>query len=292
MERFVDRLLGRNNAEIKFWKSGDFATMSAVQLPPRSSSDVLFLFRAENLPRVHAGMEFLDLRPSVRSRYAQGALDMRSDDVANMLLESFYIASAQGLFRNGGFTADFFAQIPLFNRGERTVSLPQGAKVFRLFSDSGKHALSHTDLVVRVESGDIRFEGEEGKEWFFGFDEETATAGICVRILDENRRFIPPGEEPLLIDESTGDYRFQTDQILEEIPITEERIFWVGETVKITLADSLEGILDKTIDRGMHTSSQLFDGSKTNWRARVEVISPTLPELMPNYVFFYFVKRS
>lgn len=196
-------------------------------------------------------------------------------------------------------------RIEVKNHSTRPIIIPPGSRLFRFYSLYGSKILNQ-ELVSSVESGGIKIDGRFGEDWMWSLKrkgDREKIDGIIVRIKDENRRWIPPDPDntPLSISDE-GDYRGGLENFLEPIPQTDEKILWIGETPKITIRSSLDALVDwmvfqdkngwnesSNIKCGTHINSYIIDGG-TDWPVRVEVVSPTTPEKMPNFVLLRFFR--
>lgn len=293
----VERL--SQSVERKFWKGTDIET--ATDLTLSSAARVRFIIHPDNLPSVDrlSPEDFHFLHASVRSRYAQLGVDLD---------ENVGLGIADAIIRHKGVPEPFPVDVLLLNRSSRSIHIPKGARIFRLYYDVKESALFGKDLIYAFTSGNIKIEGEFGRDWVWAYGGEDSRGdeniiGVHVRIDARGRRWIPPDENNLAVtvDDSIPDYRTEIDEFLAPIPYTRERILWVGQTNKITLS-SVEVVLDREtrsnidvsarrLTRGYQVSSRLIDDGRTNWPVRVEIVSPTTRNTISNFVTFH-VRRS
>ena len=270
----------------KLWKGVDVATVyNSVVFPQRTSKHTL-LFTPDALPPYID--DFRDLSVSVRSRLSQHAIDVDEEGLLSQLAQALKTEQAP-----------FPLTVDLTNYGTRPIRLPEGTKFLRLFTDSERHAITGGALQQLVFSKDIQIDGEAGVDWIWKSDEEDAS-GIYVRIMPDSLVWIPPdykNSTPITVDTENGS-RDKINLLLEPAPIRTQT-FWIGETRNVALGVNVEGIIGKPVrieedgtvrSSGRHLNSRLIDGG-TDWRVRVEVVSSTLADQVPNYVSFYFVSR-
>jgi hypothetical protein len=286
--------------EVPFWRGPDVELVQDVIVPPGDYKYASVLVRKDGFPGALQDDLGLvrNLRASVRSRYAQIGIDVH--DHGEQLYHSL-ITRSEEFAQNDSIEL----RMQLLNHGMRPVELPVGSRIFRPFYDVGRPKLINEGLEEMIDSGQISIEGEFGpnKDWYYAFDEIGENKlGVYVRISDENRMWIPPGDDPIRIDDNGGNnYRAEIDRLLSPIPESPGQKLWIGETKPhIKLGDSVHGILHRAVlpdvegkgareAWGTHVNSYLIDGG-TDWRVRVEVLSSTTREHMPNFVYFYFVR--
>lgn len=287
------------NVERKFWKGSDIET--ATDLILNRVARVPFIIHPDNLPSIDrlSPEDFHFLHGSVRSRYAQLGLDLD---------ENVGLGVADAIIKHKGAHEPFYVDVLLLNRSSRSIHVPKGARIFRLYYDVKESALFGRDLIHAFTSGNIKIEGEFGRDWVWAYGGEDSRGdenivGVHVRIDSRGRRWIPPDANNIAVtvDDSMPDYRTKIDEFLVPIPHTRERILWVGQTNKITLS-AVEVVLNKetrsSIDvsarrltRGYQVSSRLIDDGRTNWPVRVEILSPTTRSTISNFVTFH-VRRN
>jgi hypothetical protein len=272
-----------------FFKTPDLVTVGSSIIYPGSSSTIRVLVDSQTRSSVKNAINKDRVRVSIRSRFAQLGLDMHPQKIP---------AFAQQLA-----AADATVDFQLHNHALRPIHVPGDTQLLRLFYDPIEAVLTRNELAQAIGAGEIQLGGARGTDWEWAYDDLGKRMGVFVRISNSNsRRWIPPGEEVVSISSGDQDYRSKIDSILEPLPEDGRRALWVGETaIKITLGRSIEGILDTrvihSIDNpsldsiGMQTNSLLID-SGTKWPVRVEVVSSTDPNLIPNYVRFHFVRNG
>lgn len=285
--------------EFPFWKGADIASTQNVIVPRLGYSSV-----GMNIP--HGGLpNFLvqhpelasKIRASTRSRWAQLGLEI--EDNGTQLQEAL-ASSSQGFENPNGL--DISVQVN--NHSQRDILIPLGARVFRSFYETEKHKYVGNDLLKVIESKKVAVEGKPGETWEIAYDSKKTPVGMYVKITND-RRWIPRdrSRNPKLMQISDkGDkYRDEIDQMLVPVPETPQVKLWIGETVRMTLAHEINGILHSAVSPnlqgrgslnsfGTHVNSHLIDGGKTDWGVRVEVNSSTVRAQMPNFAYFYFVK--
>lgn len=285
-----------------FWKGSDIESVGQQTL--YKAARIPILIRPENLPPANllkAG-ENNFFYSSVRSRYAQLGIEV-DEKVGASIAEA--IANNHHMDKDGN-PSPFYSEALITNHSVRPIYLQNGAKVFRLYHYEEGSALYGEDLVNFVKSKDIEIEGQFGTDWDFVSAQSVFTGreyvtGIRVRIDTNNRWWIPPHEdnEPVSISDIDPNYRESIDNLFVPIPEKDEKILWIGQTVKINLSSAVEALLDREVSPdikgtqtlqgwGYQTNSRLIDGGRTNWNVRVEVLSATKSDLMPHFVTFTF----
>lgn len=259
-----------------FWKGEDVPIKKGFILKAGETTEVKVALSPENLPQFD---DFLleNLRVSVRSRFAQLGIHVGE-----------YFPESIGIIKDEDDRKPREVTASITNFSGRAVNFNDGSRLFRFFHYNPGDLITHMKkLEELVQSGGIQIEGENGVEW--KIDREHR--GIMLRV--SNRRYMPYNPKPAEIPD-TGDYRDEIDALLKPIPVSEKPILWIGETPKVTLSESLEGVLSRNVvpgdphefyrdKNGMHINSHLIDAG-SDWPIRVEVVSPTTPEKMPDFV--------
>lgn len=278
--------------EVFFWKGPDIVITQPILIPARGSRLVPLRITPENIRIPHIGM-LSDVHATMRSRVAQVGLDVL--DLGGQLLHDLEVKGADP-------TEPYEAMVRVDNFSNRLVVVPEETGLFRAYYENPQARLTGEALYDACERGDIQIAGEQGKEWHWSVERGGKVTGIYVKIDEESRRWVPPQGEPLkIIDDADFDYRAYIDSHLEPIPYSHRPILWIGETKpRITLSENVNGILHAALVKhvtgkngilGAHINSHLIDGGRTDWRVRVEVVSPT-DENMPDFVLFRFVAAA
>lgn len=294
--RFVILACMQRSVETKFWKARtDIQTTDKkIRLNPGSNSVPLTVY-PDALPILHYAdhKQLSQYLPSMRSRYAQLGIDIEGDIMRRI---------TQAIRLNPD-----FPDIPLeleagiVNYSQRPIDLPESIRLFRLFR-SFTEPMQGRELVSALRSGQIKINGKQGVAWDLEYpqQEDQPITGVRVAI-DSQRTWIPKGRKPIQISDTARNFRKEVDKYHKPIPKTAETILWVGQTPNIQLDPSIEGVLDHVafpnISRaalphsfGTHIKSHLIDAG-SNWPIRVEILSGTEQEIMPNFVTFYFYKN-
>lgn len=248
--------------------------------------------------------------PSVRSRYAQLGLNIDNEFVSQV---GRWLRNNPHLDKEGRFPNTITPFITVENRGSRPVALDAGTHLFRLFSEDYRAYLRGDELVETVKFGLIKIQGERLGDWAYSYGQTAESklprpTGIFIRVNAENRKWIPPNsnDEPVRISDSEEHYRKTIDSLLQPIPKEQtKQILWIGETLRVTLDSSIDAILDTAAIRGINSdmdildqntwgtqlNSRIIDGGKTDWQIRTEIISPTSPDKISNFVHLRFIKK-
>ena len=293
------------NVEGKFWKGPDIVTSQDVTV--YRHTNVPIIITPDSVPPLFGlPPEALSYaKTSVRSRYAQAGIDLH-DDIGGQIAQWIVENHKQTL--DGGIHEQFETRAFVFNRCARPIFIQKGTKLFRFFYEFSKSSPRGKDLISLVESGEIKIDGKYGSDWMWSYNQigsgEENIVGISIRIKSEGRKWIPPhpDNQPIIVGEEEGNYRKKIDTLLVPVPQDKREKLWIGETVSVSLGKSLEAILDKAVLKnpknitletlGLQTNSRLIDGGKTKWPIRVEVLSSTTPEDMPNFVYLHFIKSG
>jgi hypothetical protein len=252
---------------------------------------------AENFQSVMRG-----LYPSVRSRYAQ--LGINIDDNVMKQIED-WLKHNKHVNEKGYVLNSIAPIIDVKNYGGRPVQLGKGSQLFRFHEDPQFTMLEGDNLKDTVQSGLIKIEGERLGAWTYSYNDsdKNHATGIFVHVKRNNRKWIPPDSGKAISIPDVGEYREVIDSLLKA-PIPEKqygKLFWIGETVGITLSPQVDAILDniaiKDVYEGMSNhpangiqiNSRLIDGGKTNWPVRVEILSDNCHS--PQYVHFRFIEK-
>ena len=294
----VERL--SRSVENEFWKGPDVQAATDVVL--NGVARIPILIHPEGLPRMDdlSREDFHFLHGSVRSRWAQLGVDLEEDiglRIAKALVTS--VGTKDKVI------SPFFGEVVLHNLAARSIRIPKGARVLRLYYDIKESALFGRDLIHAFTSGNIKIEGEFGKDWVWAYHREDSRendniVGVHVRVNSRGRRWIPPDTDNIAVtvDDSIPDYRTKIDELLVPLPHTRERILWIGQTKKVTLS-SVEAVLDREtrsnidvsarhLTKGYQINSRLIDDGRTDWPVRVEILSPTTKSTISNFVTFHF----
>lgn len=286
--------------EKKLWKGNDIALASPTFIPARRSQLASFVidpanfvsFDPSKLDRTHISM---------RSRLAQAGLDISH---FGQQLAHFMVVNGIDV-TNQPFAADIMVD----NYSQRPIDLSSGARICRPFYEGTASALTGQRLLELEENGDIKIEGEENVDWAWRRENGHGVTGVYIRISDK-KLWIPPHptNKALIVYDDDGfdnftklsgfDYRKQIDEALQPAPQTDRPILWIGETKpRITLSENVNGILHSAVVQtitgkgshiGFHINSHMIDGGRTDWPVRVEVLSPTVPEKLPHFVYMSF----
>lgn len=297
------------NVEGKFWKGADIVTAEDVTV--YRHTNVPIVITPDSVPPLFGlPPEALSYaKTSVRSRYAQLGVDLH-DDIGGQIAQWIVENDKQTL--DGGIHEQLNTKAFVFNRCARPISIPKGVHLFRFFYEFAQPMVRGKDLVSLVKAGEIEVDGRYRFDWLWAYNERGKgidnIVGMQIRIKDEGRRWIPPDPDnkPIVLDlayDTTGyDYRGKIDAMLEPIPYDTEEKLWIGETVPVNLGKRIEAILDKIVvsdsskfeieTLGLQTNSRLIDGDRTRWPIRVEVLSATAKEVIPNYVHLHFVANG
>lgn len=272
-----------------FFKTPDLITVGSTIIYPGIASTLSVLADDQTREKVNEVIDKNRLKVSIRSRYAQLGLDMQPEAIAAFI---------------GQLPGSGVARLQLHNHSLRPIQLPEDTRLLRLFHEPADAILTDAKLSQAIGSGKIKLSGARGKDWEWAYDDLGTRMGVFIRIINSNsRRWISSGEEIINIGSEDMDYRAQIDRILEPLPEDGRQALWIGETaIKITLGNSIEGVLDTRVLRdvnylsldsieGTQINSLLID-SGTQWPVRVEVISSTDSNLIPNYVRFHFIQNG
>lgn len=304
------------------WKGPDIVTAQSVVINHYEQVPVViteksippdFSFLTHGTSRFVRGFvrKDYDLYPSVRSRYAQVGLN-----IDNRIVEQIgeWLRNSIHLNEGGRSSNSITPTITVENRGARPVILEEGAHLFRFFNEDYRLYVRDDELVDAVKSGLIRIQGERLGDWTYSYGQVAKSrlprpTGIFIRINPENRGWIPPdsNNEPVLIPDSGDGYRNVIDSLLKPVPEERtKRILWIGEAIRTTLDPSIDAVLDMIAVKGIKTdqdildrstwgtqlNSRVIDGGKTDWPIRVEIVSPTSPNIIPHFVHLRFIKRT
>ena len=293
------------NTEGKFWKGPDVVTSKDVLL--NRHADVPVIITRDSLPSL-SGLPpeaLRNVRVSIRSRYAQLGIDI-NEAAGEQIAQSIIQDGHQAM--DGTLKGQFETPVLLFNLCARPVSIPKGTHLFRFFFESIQPIVSGENLISLIDAGEIKVGGESGLDWVWSYKNksehtENNIVGIYMRIKPEGRRWIPPhvSDDPISIN-NEGDYREKIDALLRPIPQNYKEILWIGETESITLGKSVDVVLDSFVRQniyslyvkglGIQINSRLIDGDKTHWPIRVEVLSRTSVDRIPNYVHLSFFRNG
>lgn len=301
----------------------DIETIVEITLSPGEWRQIPVRIGSSNLPqavdvvRIDPSKGIFSACPnylfmSVRSRYAQLGLDVPDypvvDQIPKILRQIKHGERPHGPF-------DVLTCV--INHSARQINLPEGTRLFRLYSNSFDNFVLGDNLVKLVESGEIKISGEQGKDWDWNYDsrdfrinnppfaywrEIARVTGIRIRVKPIG--WIPPDRnaQPIKIDDETRTYRREIAKLLKPIPEDDRQILWIGETISpITISQSLDAIIGRDVlphleqdypgEHGLHINSRLIDGG-TNWPVRVEILSATKPDRIPTFITLYLARSN
>lgn len=279
-EEFKRRLDG------EFWKSPDITVAEETVLQAGKEQYVPVVIPTypamapfEGLPV--DSLAFAEI--STRSRYAQLGVEIAHDAVHEIARSIDFQSQA----RDG-----FLAEVSVKNRSPRAIRIPEAAGLFKLYAQSSLCRFNER-LVELIEKGKVSIDGKKDIDWGFDvlfneYSRRYETTGIWLRLDPKKRLWLPPDPKgrPLEIPEgSEANYRRAIDKHLKPVPVSEEPIHWVGETVsRIKLDPKVNAVIVAMSPEGMrHANSILINGG-TNWRIRTEIVSRTV--LNPITVIF------
>lgn len=318
----VERGLYIPAPEMGLWKGPDIATAQSVvvnhfeRVPVMITKESIgpypyYPYRALWSVRNFVYGDPPYIYPSVRSRYAQVGLNI-DNRLVNQIGE--WLQYNTHLDEKGDVPNSIIPVITVENHSSRPVILDKGAHLFRFFKENYTSHLQDYELVEAVKSGLIKIQGERLGDWTYSYGQVAGRklprpVGIFIRVNPENRGWIPPHSEnkQIYIPDLGEGYRKTVDSLLEPIPGERiKKILWIGETIKVTLAQSVDAVLDTVALRdirtdkdftdaktwGIQLNSRIIDGGRTDWPVRVEIISSTSPDEIPNFVHLHFVKNG
>ncbi len=300
-----------HNPEREFLKGDDIVTAADITIDGNNgAANIPITVTADCLPSLKGTQpETLeDLYPSGTSTSAQLGLNAH-DAVATQMSRFILSNHLQNL--DGSLPPRFDAVALFFNHCQRPIYISKGTPLFRFFKDTGESTLRGDELTSRIRNGLIKVQGIPGEDIIYSYDKYGQENGLYVRIKDENRGYIPAeidGAQQGVLNYDFAhlpylEKRKKIDSLLVPVPQDEKRILWIGETIEFQIDKSLEGILDRIATKqpgeygffdqlGIQTNSHLIDGGKTVWKIRVEVLSPTRKDLIPDYVHLHFIKNG
>lgn len=292
------------NVGERLWKGPDVSSTNSVLLMPSQSAAVPILITSESFPPRDAffSKNLAALEVSTRSRVAQLGVE-----VCGILKEGV----PQNILRDwqslNGNVHSFEAKIKVKNHCKRPIRIPENFPIFRFFHETIASSIIGKALKFMYEEEKLKIEGEEGKDWEWSMKRNNTTGemepiGLFIKIDSQGRKYISPSDTPIILDDKVHDYRKSIDSISEPIRETSDSILWVGETPKITLGEDLEIILGKSAfhdfremrsdGMGRQINSRLIDGGRTDWKIRVEILSPTTLSGIPNYVYMHLTRNG
>jgi hypothetical protein len=288
----------KENLSGDFWKGADIPIAEEVVIGSGQKVKVPVILDQSNLPPLlNLYKDSLrSLNSSTRSRYAQLGLEIGMSTGFNLsksISENEWYQLQHGLPIKQYVDVESFCYRPIY--------LPKGAHLFRLYTGFSAHAIKGADLEDLIDRRKIRIEGTYGDGWQWDFLRRYAwkttnrindVMGIKLKLDPQKRWWIPPDplNRPIVIDDVGNNYRLEIDKYLYPVPSHDLPRLWIGETNRLTLPNDVVGLLsfsmnlrDDFLGFGTQTNSRLIDPG-TDEAIRVEMMGPTLPKYMPEYV--------
>ncbi|MDO8498489.1 MAG: hypothetical protein Q7S44_01770 [bacterium] len=285
----------------------DVTTTQEVVLEPGRLNQVPVEVTTEHAPQSsnHEGttsprgsLRNQDLSSSLRSRFAQLGLDLMDYDLTQHISRALEGSDDEVKVR---------VPAPIINYCARPITVLEGTRLFRFFSNFSSNLITGECLKAMVASGKIKVDGEPEKDWDWHWRYGGNNPGVGdmitgIRVKVRPLGWIPPDSpQPICISDSEANYRQTIDSLLDpRLPSGLKQVLWIGETPHLKLDENVDALLDRKVPPGLtnfchgawglHINSLFVDGG-TNWPVRVEVLSTTEPKMMPNAVVFYFSER-
>src|SRR3989344_389490 len=294
----------RLHEKLKFLLAGQFAigadveVLGQVLIPGKNRATAIL--KPDCLPQAayELGPEILSLLDiSTRSRAAMtGAVVTEFLSRNNgHLIDTFEPGDWEKL-RSGQSVS---IPVSVRNNTQRLIVVEKPTRLFRLYSPIAATPLVGDALRQAIGAGDIRIDGQEGRDWrYLPDDPRTGTCpGIAVT-LNPERFWLPPdplhpevsleGEMPL------ADFRRYIDSLLAPIPPNARDIYWIGETAPVELSPGHYSILGNKLPNGSrHMKSLLLDPGRP-WsrdmgkRSGIRVEIRGDPKDVKNVLFFFW----
>lgn len=256
-----------------FWSGRDIPMKEKQLVEPKGLIFSEVILTKENLPNVEVDWGVLrSLNLSTRSRLAQCGIEIKidydrvtSDDIEKM---------------NKG--EEVPVPVIVENYGDRAIEFE--GEAMRFFWANEKNRLRGKELRDAL-LGDIKIEGEEGKDWFIAgadYDSENDELtqlnlknekfrenmkDIMIIFPMKNKLYIPKDDKPLNIGS-----RKDLEDALRPVPEDEDPDFYLGETPRVEFSENVCGIINTgAYDGGKrHLISPLIDpGFKGKIRAEL-----------------------
>jgi len=246
--------------EIKgFWSGSDIKMENEKIIYPSDTVEVNLILNKDNFPDVDLDWGvFCCLSFSTRSRLAQAGIEIKFDQ-KSLSFEDFE------QIKNG---EDVVASVMVDNNGLSPVEI--SGDVVRFSWVNEKDRLRGVELREAISSGEIKIEGDNGKDWFLGdidydLDEEDSASielnmqnkefaknskdVMIVFPVNKNKRmYIPQSNKPLKINS-----RADLENAIETVPSNLNNLdFEVGESPKIHLDNNICG----AINTGMYNKGK------------------------------------
>lgn len=291
--------------EGKVWIGPDISNTDEVYIPANGSQIVTVGLPDTFEPFVGMDTYALSLAEiTTRSRFAQIGLEVPPGQ------GPFIGASIAGEeYQSGDGTR--YAQVAVRNFAPSPIYLPEQTPFFSFYYWNGRTL--EGEALMEEFGKTIQIQGGEDEDWRWWYGEgqsyeKDTVKGIEFFIDQDTARTIRAGQTPLVLDSSAATLhnRHQVDQYVEPLYDSEDSVFWIAElSAHLTLSQGIHGFLNEAatvgrapslLDNGeeknhhRQTNSIVLKGGNTNSNIRVEIISPTKADQMPDTVLVRFAR--
>lgn len=240
------------------WIGPDITLEKKMLTQPGLLMPANILISKEDLPPVVLDRGVLgSLQWSVRSFLAQAGIEItvHHGDLSDEMIQEL---------NNGGKVA---FPVRVMNYAQRPIELE--GKVMRFFWANDRNRLRGEKL-RKVVGTELKIEGEEGKDWYFGDAEPMEgepkptddpnvewKKDLCVILpLTDKRLYLPGSEEPLRVKSKA-----ELANFLQPVPEGIRLPFEIGETTQVHLGDNITAVINTGFydEGGRHIRSPLID---------------------------------
>lgn len=262
--------------------------------------DTTFWYPGPNLATVdisefenHVPKDLLDkLEICTRSRLAQFGIEIPADE-REKIINSLKTGNKDCL------------ALSIYNHSERGFEINNGLGLGRLLALNGR-GLEGEDLIRLIRGNKIKIGGRENRDWWRVVDESQNMIGIgmALNMSRDKRLSLPNDEELISINGKIVSPREQADSLLESLREV-KKTAWIGETeAPLTLGEGLYGVVSSKVGRregqqikiyheSRHLNSVLLRGNgDTDWPIRTEIVGPTSPSRIANFIIINFYKSD
>ena len=264
---YLDSRLLEVLRENPLYKSGDIPISQDLQIPPLTTRSALFLLTPEQVEFLqHVPLRAISrMKVSVRSRLAQGGVNIGGVDG----MQDFGVQSRIG---NG-----YKIWLPVENRSQRPVQIPDGMPVFRYFKFNPENQIVGGDLkkLVNRLNSPLTIDGsydfsKDGKMIELPVDPSTVMA-------------VRPAFGRHIATPHDGERRQVINPELYPIMPSYFPQLGIGETDFVKIGEGVEGELHTQTKLGMiQSNSLIMDCNVTSHRIRTEIGMKVDPQWMEN----------
>jgi hypothetical protein len=196
---------------------------------------------------------------------------------------------------------------------EVDIEVPKDTSLFNAYLWNGQ-TLNGEPLEETIHSGEIGISGKQGRDWWFHTDEHDVPIGVIFPINadPESRLWYPRGGNRLRISPDKRvnfrkEVKATATSFADQMPPPDAPVLWLGKTSHLHLSPRVHVKIPTTVPNARSVqelqlantdgeigqqNSPLLTGGRTNWPPVVEVFSPTAGDVIPQTIFYSFVRAA